>query len=83
MDARFQLSLDFHFGHAYLGFWPDRVAQSRPSLSDPKPSLVFGFGMSAFMLSQQVFEQFIFFGEQRKSIEQSPRIPPCGQMLSA
>lgn len=50
---------------------------------DPKPSLVFGFGMSAFMLSQQVFEQFIFFGEQSKSIEQSPRIPPCGQMLSA
>jgi hypothetical protein len=22
MDARFQLSLDFHLGHAYVGFWP-------------------------------------------------------------
>ena len=61
----------------------DRYSTACTDSFDPKPSLVFGFGMSAFMLSQQVFEQFIFFGEQRKSIEQSPRIPPCGQMLSA
>ena len=54
-----------------------------PTLPDPRPSLVFGFGMSAFMLGKQVLEQINFCDEQRKSIELSPRIPTCGQMLSA